>query len=245
MSTETLHAGWNSLLFDAANGVALQYQLYIPENFHTDTKYPAILYMHSAGVRCDDNSHIYTGEAKFLRNLETGAYKNDCLVLAPCCPNTDSWVALSTWTQPVFDADVQPQSAHMAAAMELFWQFTKEFPVDLSRLYLYGMSMGGFAVWDIASRYPHTFAAAITAAGRGMPQHAERLRDLAIWIFHGTADTVIPYTCGVELHDALTATGRTDVRFTTFEGAGHGIWERTADTEGLYDWMFSKRRENA
>ena len=77
-------AGWNSLTYPAGNGTRLLYQLYIPEDFDPARRYPLILYMHSAGVRCDDNSHIYTGEAKFLRNLERGAYRENVIVLAPC-----------------------------------------------------------------------------------------------------------------------------------------------------------------
>ena len=75
--------GWNSLTYPAENGLALLYQLYIPKGLDPARRYPLILYMHSAGVRCDDNSHIYTGEAKFLRNLECGAYRDDVIVLAP------------------------------------------------------------------------------------------------------------------------------------------------------------------
>ena len=167
MNTETLHAGWNSLLLDAANGVTLQYQLYIPENYDTGKNYPAILYMHSAGVRCDDNSHIYTGEAKFLRNIEEGSYKNDVLILAPCCPKTAKWVDVEKWDSIAFDSDEMAPSAHMTAALELWGKFLDAFSVDMSRLYLYGMSMGGLAVWDILARRPKVFAAAAIAAGSG------------------------------------------------------------------------------
>ena len=90
-------AGWNSLTFPAENGVELLYQLYIPQNFDMAKRYPLILYMHSAGVRCDDNSHIYTGEAKFLRNLEANAYRDGVLVLAPCCPRPEKWVDVDRW----------------------------------------------------------------------------------------------------------------------------------------------------
>lgn len=238
-------AGWNSLTFPAENGVELLYQLYIPQNFDMAKRYPLILYMHSAGVRCDDNSHIYTGEAKFLRNLEANAYRDGVLVLAPCCPRPEKWVGVDRWNGLEFDADTLPQTRYMAAAIELFADVCANLPVDLARRSLYGMSMGGFAVWDILARYPHTFAAAIVAAGCGSPKQAAQMTDVALWIFHGTADNAVPFRSAEIMRDALTAAGHPSLKFTAFEGAGHGIWVPTADTEGLYDWLFSKKREES
>lgn len=244
MNTENLKAGWNDLLFEASNGVSLKYQLYIPERLDSQNAYPAILYMHSAGVRCDDNSHIYTGEAKFLRNIEEGQYKNDVLILAPCCPKTAKWVDVEAWDSIAFDSDGIVPSTHMVAALELWGDFLNTFSIDLSRLYLYGMSMGGLAVWDILARRPKVFAAAAVAAGRGTPMHANRMVDVAIWIFHGTKDNAVPYRHALVMHDALVNAGKKDLRFTTFENAGHGIWEKTANYKGFIDWMFAQKRSD-
>lgn len=242
MNFENTSAGWNDLVYEASNGVTLKYQLYIPKNLDTKKNYPAILYMHSAGVRCDDNSHIYTGEAKFLRNIEEGAYKDDVLIIAPCCPKSAKWVDVDAWDSVEFDSDVMAPSTHMTAALEIFGKFLDAFPIDMSRLYLYGMSMGGLAVWDILARRPKVFAAAAIAAGRGTPMHANRMVDVAIWIFHGTKDNAVPYRHALIMHDALVDAGKKDLRFTTFENAGHGIWEKTANTNGFIDWMFAQKR---
>ena len=244
MNIENLKAGWNDLLYEATNGVSLKYQLYFPENYDSTKAYPAILYMHSAGVRCDDNSHIYTGEAKFLRNIESGKYKNDVLILAPCCPKEAKWVDVDKWDSVSFDSDEMAASTHMAAALELWGKFLDKFSPDMSRLYLYGMSMGGLAVWDILARRPKFFAAAGIAAGRGTPMHANRMVDVAIWIFHGTNDNAVPYRHAIIMHDALVNAGKKDLRFTTFENAGHGIWAKTADTVGFIDWMFAQKRSD-
>ena len=242
MTSENLNAGWNSLLYEATNGVKLKYQLYIPENYDAGKDYPAILYMHSAGVRCDDNSHIYTGEAKFLRNIEESKYRNGVLILAPCCPKTAKWVDVDAWDSVEFDSDIMAPSTHMAAALELWGKFLDAFSVDMSRLYLYGMSMGGLAVWDILARRPKVFAAAAVAAGRGTPMHANRMVDVAIWIFHGTKAGAVPCRHALVMHDALIDAGKKDLRFTTFENAAHGIWEKTANYNGFIDWMFAQRR---
>lgn len=244
MTFENLSTGWNDLLYEASNGVMMKYQLYMPEGYTAENSYPAILYMHSAGVRCDDNSHIYTGEAKFLRNIEDGKHKDNVLILAPCCPKSAKWVDVDAWDSVAFDSDAIIPSTHMAAALELWGNFLDSFSIDISRLYLYGMSMGGLAVWDILARRPKTFAAAAVAAGRGTPMHANRMVDVAIWIFHGTKDNAVPYRHALIMHDALVNAGKKDLRFTTFENAGHGIWTKTADYNGFIDWMFAQRRSD-
>lgn len=239
---EHLRAGWNALEYPAENGVRLQYQLYFPAGLNPKLRYPLLLYMHSSGVRCDDNLHIYTAEAKFLRNFEASRYKDSAIILAPCCPKTDKWVGVECWNGISFDAATLPQTPHMQAAIELFSDALVNLPADLARLYTVGLSMGAFAVWDMLSRYPHTFAAAIPVAGAGSPKETAQMIDTAIWIFHGTTDKSVPYESALTMQRALLSAGKRDLRFDAFEGAGHGIWTRTADTKGLYDWLFSQER---
>lgn len=236
-----LDSGWNDLVFEASNNVDLKYQIWMPKNYSADKDYPCILYMHSAGVRCDDNSHINTAEAKFLRNFESSKYAKECIVIAPCCPNTHKWVTVNTWAEGKYDFVNTKMADYMTATLELFADYREKLAIDDNRLYTYGMSMGGFAVWDLLARTPGVFAAAIPVAAAGDPTTVSTMGKTAIWIFHGTADEAVPYQSAVNMHDALTAIGRTDVKFTTFEGAGHGIWSKTADTEGLFDWLFSQK----
>ncbi len=242
LNFEGLASGWSPLVYPAQNGVELQYQIYMPKNYDKTKEYPCILYMHSAGVRCDDNSHIYTGEAKFLRNFEQGKYANEAIIIAPCCPEGEKWVPAKTWKEITYDLVNTDPTQYMSAVTELWAQAREKLSIDGSRLYLYGMSMGGFATWDLLTRNPDMFAAAIPVAGAGDPSVVGKLSGTSIWIFHGTADEAVPFASGQAMYDALTAAGRTDVKFTKFEGAGHGIWSKTADTDGLYDWLFSCRR---
>lgn len=241
---ERLSAGWNALVYPAQNGVRLLYQLYLPQNFDRSKQYPLLLYMHSSGVRCDDNSHIYTAEAKFLRNFEASQYKDAAIVLAPCCPKTDKWVGVERWDSETFDANSLPQTAHMQAAIELFSDARTNLSVDPTRLYTVGLSMGAFAVWDMLARYRHTFAAAIPVAGAGSPAQAAQMTGTAIWIFHGTKDAAVPYASALAMQKVLIGAGMRNLRFDAFEGAGHGIWTRMADTKGLCDWLFSQKRSD-
>ena len=242
MLSNEFHGGWNPSVYPAQNGIELLYQLWLPKNYDPQKSYGCLFFLHSAGVRCDDNSHIYTGEAKFLRNLEKSSYGEEVIVVAPCCPKTAQWVPVRSWKDVKYNfTDCEP-TPYMAAAWELFETTLASFPVDRSRLYTYGMSMGAFGVYFTLCQHPGVFAGAALAAGAGDADHADRY-DTPIWIFHGTADPTVPYASAEAMRYALKEK-RPDleVRFTAVEGAGHGIWGATADTEGLFDWLFSKRR---
>ena len=236
-----LESGWTALSFKASNGVNLPYQIYIPLGYDFNKEYPCILYMHSAGVVCTDNSHIYQGEAEFLRLLERNRYKKETIVIAPCCPPGSKWIPASTWNQVTYDYTNTDPTPYMKATLELLNYYTSEINIDTSRLYTYGMSMGGFAVWDLLARNPGMFAAAVPVAGAGDPTTVKNMGDTAIWIFHGTLDDVVPVESSYAMIDALKeARGEDGFKFTEFPTLYHGIWGATANTEGLFDWMFSQ-----
>ena len=242
LNFEGLKDGWNLLVYPAENGVELTYQIYMPKNYDAAREYPLILQMHSAGVKNNAGTQIYAGEAKFLRNLEQSKYKDDVIVISPCCPEGEKWIPAKTWKEITYDfVNTQPEP-YMAAVTELFGHAREKLAIDESRLYVYGMSMGGFATWDLLARNPDTFAAAIPVAGAGDPSVVSKLSGTAIWMFHGSEDPTVPCESSQTMYDAFLAIGRTDVKFTKFEGAGHGIWSKTADTEGLLDWLFSQKR---
>ncbi len=242
ISLTGLKAGWNLLTYPAENGVELPYQIYMPANYDENKQYPLILQMHSAGVKNDDGSQIYAGEAKFLRNLEKSKYKDEVIVISPSCPVGEKWVPAKTWKEITYDFVNTKPEPYMVAVTELFAHARKQLSVDESRLYVYGMSMGGFATWDLLARNPDTFAAAIPVAGAGDPSVVSKLSGTAIWMFHGSEDPTVPCESSQKMYDAFQAIGRTDVKFTKFDGAGHGIWAMTADTDGILDWLFSQKR---
>ena len=237
-----LKAGWNSLVYPTSNDIEMKCQIRMPNNYDSSKEYPCILYMHSAGVRKYDNEHIYQGEAAFLRNLEAGKYRNDVIVIAPFCPEEDKWVPVNSWKADAYDFANAKPTKHMEGAMELFNLAREKLSIDDSRLYLYGMSMGGFASHYYIARQSGLFAAVITAAGAGDPSAVSNYEGTAVWMFHGTNDSVVPYNSMIRMKEAFDAIGRTDILYTTFEGEDHGIWSKTANTEGLYDWLFSKKR---
>ncbi len=242
-SYSEMTAGWNEGIYVDSAGTELRYQIYIPMNYSPDKNYSFILYMHSAGVRDTDNQHIYTGEARFLRNFEKSKYTDKTIILAPYVDRPDQWVDVPKWYNSQYSVNEIPASKKMNAVVELFNKTVNEAGVDKDRIYAYGMSMGGYAVWDLAARNPGVFAAIVPVAGCGDPTMIESYKDTAIWIFHGSKDEAVPYSAAQTMDKALSDAG-IDHKFTTFEGAGHGIWTMTADTQGFLDWLFEQKSQN-
>lgn len=236
---KNLNAGWNPCKYESENGNSLFYQIHMPDTLEEGKEYPLIVYMHGAGSKADDNLHIYSRFADFLRNFENGEYKNKAILLAPGCPKSGRWVPVRDWSQTTLDHTAAP-TAQMQAVMEILDVVTDNLPIDKKRLYLHGNSMGAHATWELLSLFPDRFAAAVPGCGAGDPKMACKKLNTAIWIFHGDADATVPYECSVIMSDALTAAGHKNFKFTTFPGAGHGISKMIADTEGLMEWMFNQ-----
>jgi predicted peptidase len=116
------------------------------------------------------------------------------------------------------------------------------YRIDPNRVYLTGVSMGGFGTFHVACAFPETFAAIAPVCGGGEPNQAEKLKDVPTWAFHGDADDVVAYECTADMIEAIKKTGGTEVKFTTFEGAGHGIAGEVYQNPELYRWMLTHQK---
>ena len=104
-----------------------------------------------------------------------------------------------------------------------------------------GLSMGGYATWELATRYPETYAAAAPICGSGDPTHASRLVDMPIWAFHGDADDIVPPERSREMVDAVNNAGGLAI-LTMYAGVGHGSWVPVFESQEVWDWLFAQRR---
>jgi predicted peptidase len=124
--------------------------------------------------------------------------------------------------------------------------------VDADRLYVTGVSLGGYGTWDAIERWPGYFAAAVPVSGAGDPTKAVELKRFPIWVFHGGKDRIVPTSGSLDMIDAIRAAGG-DPRFTEFSGAGHDIWARVFAADGngpgpvssAIQWLFSQRKSSA
>ena len=132
----------------------------------------------------------------------------------------------------------------MKLTLLLLQEALAKYPVDRSRIYATGISMGGYGTWDIIQRKPELFAAAIPICGGGDASLAPKIKDIPIWIFHGDADPVVPVVRSRDMYGALKAIGA-NVRYREYPEAGHDVWTRTySDTEVL-KWLFAQKRPAA
>jgi predicted peptidase len=118
-----------------------------------------------------------------------------------------------------------------------------EFCTDARRLYITGLSSGGVGAWKLACRYPHRFAAVVSiAAGYDPFAIMDNLAQTPIWIFHGTADDVVPVSFAQAIVDGLKIVGSTSFHYTEFPGVGHENWEQIYEMPELSDWLFHQQR---
>ena len=125
----------------------------------------------------------------------------------------------------------------MAAALDAA---VETYRVDESRVYVTGLSMGGFGTWEAIERMPERFAAAVAVCGGGNPIGLAAARGVPVWAFHGSADPVVPLAATVVMVNALEAAGG-DVRLTVYPGVGHDSWTQTYADPEVYEWLLSHR----
>jgi predicted peptidase len=165
-----------------------------------------------------------------------------CFLLAVQCPSDHMWVNVP-WSEATSQPWLaQPSPALRAAeqAMELVLR-QHDVRVDLERVYLTGLSMGGFGTWDWAMRDPLRFAAIVPVCGGGDERQAHRLGSLPVWAVHGAQDSVVPVQRSRAMVMALQALGQ-PVRYTELPEVGHDAWLHAYGEDGVLAWMFAQDR---
>jgi predicted peptidase len=131
----------------------------------------------------------------------------------------------------------------MTLVMELIDELLSELSVDKSRLYVMGLSMGGFGTFDLLSRRPELFAAAVPICGGGDARMAEKYAaHTPLWVFHGDEDNVVPAELSRIMVSAIEEAGG-DVKYTEYNGVGHNSWDPAFAEEDLLPWIFNKQKE--
>ncbi len=134
----------------------------------------------------------------------------------------------------------------MQVAEGILREVEQKYPVDPARVYLTGLSMGGFGSWNLASRHPDWFAALVPICGGGDPSHAAELAKIPTWAFHGADDKVVPPSLSQQMIEAIRAAGGKP-QYTELPGVGHDSWTPAyKDPNGVLPWMFEQvntRRE--
>lgn len=230
-------------IFDAetftSEDTTLPYRIYVPSDYGESESYPLVLFLHGAGERGNDNESQLKNALPTLFERADGLMKKS-IVIAPQCPSDNQWVD-TPWTDGNYSVDEIPESNELAAVVELVKSTCDKYSIDKARVYVIGISMGGFGTWDLIMRHNDIFAAAIPICGGADPTKAEKLVNTPVYTFHGTDDTSVPYEGTAEMVEAIEDLGGRLINFITYDGEGHGIWDTACAEDGLLEWLFSQK----
>lgn len=199
----------------------LKYLQYLPSGYNKSKSYPLVLFLHGSGQRGSniDAIRIYGPQMLIDKGKEF-----PFILISPQCPEYSIW--------------------NTSYLYSLINQVKEEHNIDTTKIYCTGLSMGGYATWELATRYPKIFAACVPICGGGNVNEAYKLKDMSIWVFHGVKDNMVPITESQKMVDAIKACGGTRIKFTAYPEALHDSWSLTYSNQELYEWLLNQRLMN-
>jgi predicted peptidase len=239
----TMFEDFGSYEFVGSTNLQMPYRLLIPEGSTAGAKHPLVILFHGSGERGSDNTkQLSNGVERFAQPDARSRYPG--FVLVPQCPTHLDGQPIM-WTgerEKMHSLKLAPEPAPpLQTALELLFMIQKKYPVDPDRIYITGISMGGFATWEALIRHPQDFAAAIPVCGGGDVSFADRIKQVPIWAFHGAEDPVVPVICSRSMIETLEEGGG-NPRYTEYPGVGHNSWDRAYAEPELLSWLFSQKR---
>ena len=218
----------------------LRYQLLAPAAAAGKGKLPLVVFLHGAGERGDDNLAQLKWCVKDFA-ADTQRAKHPCWVAVPQCPADQQWFPYGSPPQSAPKRPAEPTPS-LGAVLELTRSLLANRPIDPARIYLMGLSMGGYGTWDALARAPELFAAAVPICGAADAADAERVKNVPVWAFHGAKDDVVPVQGSRGMVAALKAAGARTVKYTEYPDVGHNSWTPAFKEAELLPWVFAQRR---
>jgi len=216
----------------------LPYRIFIPDSISNSEKIPLVLFLHGAGERGDDNESQLLHGVKYFMN-DTIRKQFPCILLVPQCPVSARWVEVD-WSRPSHKMPLI--SIPLQQVFELIDSLILVLPVDTERIYITGLSMGGFGTWDALARRPGFFAAAMPVCGGGDEATAHLMQQTPIKAFHGNLDHLVIPARSVNMVKAVNDAGG-NAECIVFPKLGHLCWDQVySDVENIR-WLFSHKRE--
>jgi predicted peptidase len=200
--------------------VGARFLVYMPKGFRSQKgkKWPLIVFLHGSGERGDDVSQVAAnGPPKLAGQGRDFPF----IIVSPQAPENGAW------STDVLNA--------------LLDEVLAGLPADPDRVYLTGLSMGGYGTWSWALDAPGRFAAIAPVSGIGDSDRACLLKTMPIWAFHGGKDPYVPLASETGMIKAVNDCGG-HAKFTVYPDAGHDVWTRTYDDPALYSWFLEHRR---
>lgn len=229
------------MTFTSKDGKELNYRLLRPSEDAKGGKFPLVVFMHGAGERGSDNeSQLIHGSQMFLNPANRDEYP--AYVIFPQCPSDEYWAFLG---RPASFPELKAEDSItpvLKAVKELIDSYVERPDVDRSRVYILGLSMGGMATFDLVSRYPELFAAAIPICGAADTERLADVKGVTFRIYHGDADNTVPVECSRAAYRELKAAGA-DVEYFEFPGCQHNSWNPAFNQPDFMEWLFAQKRK--
>ena len=205
----------------------LNYLLYVPKEYATTPgkAWPLVLFLHGAGERGTNVNKVGVHGPPKLVNA---GREFPFILVSPQCPENQTW--------------------DNGALLALIDSLQAELHVDASRVYVTGLSMGGYGTWSLATQHPERFAAVAPICGGGdriralLPAQREALKSIGVWAFHGGKDNVVPIAESERMVDAFKKAGVSDIQFTVYPDDGHDSWTHAYNEPKFFDWLLSHHR---
>ena len=205
-------------MFQSESFNQMKYLIKFPEDYSSDKKYPALIFMHGAGTK---GNNLDLVKANPFFKITEKHQNFPFIVFAPQC-HTDTW----------FD---------IMETVNAFVEYvSKKEYVDSQRVCLMGASMGGYAVWQMAMGNPSLFAAIVPICGGGMYWNARRIAKIPIWAFHGDSDSVVKPEESEKMVNTVNKVGG-DAKLTLYKDCGHDAWSQTYSNAAVFEWLLSQK----
>lgn len=244
--------GYETLIYNGPNGLQMPYYFSLPAGYNPHKKYPLVLVLQGGAEIAQPKASLAQDRklllSKYYAQVWISAAVQDkwpSFVLLPQVVAPDRWVDVPARTGS-YKMAAQP-SPSLSAAKAITDMLQDEYSsIDANRIYVTGLSMGGYGTWEAIERWPDYFAAAAPLSGAGDPTRAGVLVNMPIWAFQGAKDTTVPVSASREMIQAITQAGG-HPRYTEFPNGVHDLWEPghvyTPDKDpAFFTWLFSQKR---
>lgn len=194
--------------------------VYTPKELKQQKQWPLIIFLHGSGERGHDLMKLKVHSIpKIIDSKDDFPF----IVVSPQCPDGERW-----------DAE---------ALNAMLDDVITKLPIDTNRIYLTGLSMGGYGTWKFAAAYPQRFAAIAPVCGGGTLEDTWRLKEMPVWAFHGAKDDVVFPIESERMVESLKRQGNTEVKFTLYPDANHNAWDATYSNPELYEWFLQHSKK--
>ena len=231
---------YNKAKWTSKDSEELRYRYRRPASIKGNNKYPLVLFLHGAGGRGNDNEQqLWDANSigAFAKQKVSSKYQS--YIFAPQVPEGERWVS-AKWNDE--DYNMSSISSSMKLTFDALDAFIdKNKNVDTNRIYVLGLSMGGWGTWDAISRRPNYFAAAVPICGGGDKVQSVNLNKVNIWAWHGKDDTVIDVTKSQQMVKAIEAQ-KGNIKYTEIKGRGHDSWLDVWNHKELWEWLYNQRK---